>query len=187
MKNHEKVIISTIEGDFKSDYISFDEYDKVTLKTIYDEWVSLNKKIKVLGGRQVNLPDTLSECLFCLYMKGVRVTKVYGKTTSSFDVFNFEKNRRIQVKACSILPDLTSFGPKSKWDDLYFMDFSSSDGKWDGSVRIFHIPNELIYNQKISKTQSFKEQQALGRRPRFSIYSEIILKKEILPVLEFKI
>jgi hypothetical protein len=187
MKKHEKVTISTIEGDFKSDYLSFDEPDKITLKSIYDEWVSLNKKIKDLGGRQVNLPDTLSECIFCLHMKCVRVTKVYGKTTSSFDVFNFDKKRRIQVKACSILPDLTSFGPKSKWDDLYFMDFSSKDGNWDGSVRIYYIPNDLIYNQKINKTQTFKEQQALDRRPRFSIYSEIILKKGIVPVLEFKI
>lgn len=35
----------------------------------------------------------------------------------------YKKNNRIQVKACSVLPDLTSFGPRSEWDRIFFADF----------------------------------------------------------------
>ena len=80
----------------------------------------------------------------------------------------------------SVLPDLTSFGPKSVWDDLYFVDFYRK-GKWDGLFDIYHIENQLIYNHKVNSNETFKDQQLQKRRPRFSIFKELIIKNNIKP------
>ena len=90
-------------------------------------------------------------------------------------------NKRIQVKACGVLPDLTSFGPKSEWDEIYFMDFFK-DGSWNGEFDIYFIENNWIYNHKVNNNQTMKEQQLQGRRPRFSIYKDIIQRRGIKPV-----
>jgi len=79
------------------------------------------------------------------------------------------------------LPDLTSFGPTSEWDELYFLDFYR-EGNWDGTFDIYKIPNELIYNHKVNQHQTMKEQQLEKRRPRFSIYKEIILSNGMTPI-----
>ena len=42
----------------------------------------------------------------------------YKGTKSSFDAYN-PKTKRIQIKASSINPDATSFGPKSETNLLY--------------------------------------------------------------------
>lgn len=76
---------------------------------------------------------------------------------------------------------MTSFGPKSIWDELYFLDFYC-EGKWDGTFYIYLIPNEAIYEQNVNKGQILKEQQAENRRPRFSIQTEIIKKLHLEPI-----
>lgn len=105
---------------------------------------------------------------------------------SSFDAYCPQTNKRIQVKACSVIPDLTSFGPKSVWDEIYFLDFYK-EGEWDGTFDVYHIPNELIYSQAVNKTATLQNFQELGKRPRFSIFREIILAKSISPVATFNL
>jgi Bsp6I restriction endonuclease len=51
---------------------------------------------------------------------------------SSFDCYEPQKSKRIQVKACSVEEDLTSFGPDSVWDEIYFVHFYPNK-KYDGS------------------------------------------------------
>src|SRR5690606_37452399 len=121
------------------------------------------------------------EGLFCLDMDAVRINTNIPGANTSFDCYRISDNKRIQVKACSVLPDLTSFGPKSVWDELYFLDFYR-EGKWDGTYDIYLIDNELIYNHKVNENQTLREQQEQGRRPRFSIYKSIILKNKLKPL-----
>ncbi len=90
-------------------------------------------------------------------------------------------NKAQQIKACSIDNDLTSFGPKSKWDDLYFVDFYN-DGKVDGKFDVYLIPNKYIKNQSLNKNETFTDQQEQKRRPRFGIKKEIITKYKIKPL-----
>ncbi len=92
---------------------------------------------------------------------------------------NKTNTARVQVKACSILPDLSSFGPKSQFDELVFLDLSNIE---NGFFKIFSINPSLIYNLKANKKETVKQQQEQGRRPRFSIYKEIILANNILPI-----
>lgn len=174
------------EGNFKADVIQFEESDRKKLLTIYENWRTLCNGLNEMQARSVNLPEGLSESAFCLEMNCVRTTggvKKAGKikVNTSFDGYNPSNNKRIQVKACSVLPDLTSFGPKSVWDELYFVDFYR-DGSWDGKFDIYKIETADIYTNSVNSGQSFTDQQAEKRRPRFSIYNDIIKPKKIKPL-----
>jgi hypothetical protein len=181
-----KEIIKLPEGSFNVETMSFDSTDDKYLKELYYEWRELSKKLQSLGGRGVNLPEVLSEAIFCRITGAVRINSRISKVKSSFDCYDLISNKRIQVKACSVLPDLTSFGPKSVWDELYFMDFYN-EGNWDGSIKVYLIPNEAIYNHKTNVNQSMKQQQEQGKRPRFSIQKQIIEATKLTPIYTYKL
>ena len=169
------------EGNFNVDLIQYDEKDRKIFYNIYKNWISLSTKLRSIGGRAINLPEGLSEGSFCLEMNCVKMTKSISGANTSWDCYDLNSKKRIQVKACSVLPDLTSFGPKSEWDEIYFLNFFK-DGKWDGSFDIYKIDNDLIYSHKVNRNQTMKDQQKQGRRPRFSIYKDIIIPNGIKPV-----
>lgn len=176
------------EGTFNVNADHFDESDLTTLIEIYDNWRDLSIKLNSLNARSVNLPEGLSEVAFCYFMNCVRLNnpKIGRGVNTSFDAYSLHTNKRIQVKSCSVIPDLTSFGPGSQWDEIYFQDFRR-DGKWDHCIDIYLIPNDFIYSQKVNTRQSLKEMQIDGKRPRFSIYNEIIIKQNLKPLGTFKL
>ena len=131
--------------------------------------------------REPNFPEGLSEVAFCLYSGSKRFISLKGGVNSSFDTFNTETGKAEQIKACSVKRDLTSFGPDSRWDDLYFLDFYN-EGKLDGTFNVYKIPTKIIYSMKVNKKQTFKQQQAQKRRPRFSITDKIIIEKKLKPI-----
>lgn len=162
--------------------MQFDSQDGIEWKRLFDLWKNLKLGMKNYKAREPNLLEGLSEVAFCLYSGSNRLLKLKGKgVSSSFDTFNPKTERTEQIKACSICDDLTSFGPKSKWDDLYFLDFYNN-GKLDGTFNVYKIPNDLIYNHKVNANQTMKEQQSEKRRPRFSITKDIIAKNKIKPI-----
>lgn len=166
------------EGSFNTNVYVFNESDREELFKIYTNWRELSINAQTLGGRGTNLPEILSEGAFCLEMNSVRVDTSINGANSSFDAYNLLTHKRIQVKAASVTPDLTSFGPKSIWDELYFVDFSRLDGTFD----IYLIPSEDIYNMYVNKNETMYEQQQKGKRPRFSIYTKIIKAKGLKPI-----
>lgn len=178
--------ITLPEGRFLSEVIHFESKDDNKLSQLYKDWRSLCSALQSFQGRGVNLPEALSESAFCRAMNTVRLVKSILGANTSFDVYDLERKKRIQVKACSVLPDLTSFGPKSVWDEIYFCDFYRN-GRWDGKFDIYLIPNDLIYNHKVNANQTMKQQQKQGRRPRFSIYKEIIQENSIEPVKTYQL
>ena len=190
MPRLEPQIISLPEGRFETELQFFDSSsDKKLLSKIYSLWVGLSDVLQEHRGRRLNIPEILSEGVFCHEYGAARVTHGISGANTSWDCFSpllketekQQKDRRIQVKACSVKFDLTSFGPDSQWDDLYFMHFFPN-GVYDGSYHIFHIPNDLIYNHKVNSSQTFRDQQKEGRRPRFGIMKEIIIPRGISPV-----
>lgn len=163
---------------------SFDDEDKKEWKKLFDSWKSLKYGLRNYKSREPNFPEGLSEVAFCLFSGSKRFISLKGNNVSgSFDTFNIKTGRAEQIKACSVGSDLTSFGPKSKWDDLYFLDFYNN-GKLDGRFNVYKIPNELIYNMKVNKNQTMKQQQEENRRPRFSITDKIINEYNIKPIGE---
>lgn len=176
------------EGEFNVNADYFDETDIIPLIEIYDNWRNLSNKLKNFNARAVNLPEGLSEVVFCYFMDCIRLNnpKISGNVNTSFDAYSIKTKKRIQIKSCSVLPDLTSFGPKSQWDELYFQDFYR-EGEWDYTVDIYLIPNHYIYSQKVNKTHTLKQMQSEGKRPRFSIYKEIITQNKLKPIKKIKL
>lgn len=175
-------IITLPEGQFTTEIIQFENSDKKLLFKIYNDWRQLCNNLSLVKARGVNLPEGLSESAFCLVMNAVRTTKSISKVNTSFDAYNIATQKRIQIKACSVLPDLTSFGPKSVWDQIYFVDFYKQ-GKWDGTFDIYLIDSNDIYTFKVNATETMRQQQEQKRRPRFSIYKGIIKAKKLKPVM----
>jgi len=160
----------------------FDKKDAKEWKELFDSWKKLKLGLRAYETREPNLPEGLSEVAFCLYSGSDRFISLKGAgINSSFDTFNLKTGRAEQIKATSVASDLTSFGPESKWDDLYFLDFYN-DGKLDGTFNVYKIPTEWIYKTKVNKTQTLKQQQAQGRRPRFSITKQIINERKLKPI-----
>lgn len=180
MKREQETLILP-EGRFYALVDKFDSSDCNSFKQIYDSWRILCNQLESIGARKVNLPDGLSECGFCYFFNFWRTNDgVPGATHSSFDAYDPVTHNRIQIKGCSVEKDLTSFGPDSVWDILYFVDFYK-EGEWDYTFDVYIIPNDDIYNMKVNKGQTFSEQQAQGRRPRFSIIEKIINPNKLLP------
>jgi hypothetical protein len=177
----EKEIIKFPEGSFEIEVQKFEEIDRKLLSKVYKNWRILCDNLRDLNARTVNLPEGLSEGIFCLEMNCWRKIRNIASANTSFDCYNSKTNERIQIKGASKIPDLTSFGPKSEWDKIYFMDFWR-EGKWDGKFDIYIIDNEDIYNHKVNANETVKDQQLQGRRPRFSIYKDIIAIKNLKPI-----
>jgi hypothetical protein len=155
-----------------------EKQDRALLKNLYSRWKSLNDDLKAISTRGINLPETISENAFCLFGKDyVRVVSL-KKGKCSYDVLNTKTGSRIQIKATSIDSDLTSFGPRSEWDELYFLDFSAGDG----SFKVYKIEADWIYKYQVNKNQTFAQQQAEKRRPRFSIIEGIIKPRKLKPI-----
>lgn len=161
--------------------MSFDKQDKRKWKRLFDTWKKLKLGLRGYKSREPNFPEGLSEVAFCLYSGSKRFISLKGNVNSSFDTFNMKTGKAEQIKACSVESDLTSFGPRSRWDDLYFLDFYN-DGKLDGTFNLYKIPTKTIYSMKVNKNQTLKQQQSQEKRPRFSIIKEIIKKKKLKPV-----
>ena len=105
--------------------------------------------------------------------------------STSFDAYDTKRAKRIQIK-CSASSGPSSFGPKSQYDEIYFVDFKS-DGKIDGTYKIYKLENEDIDSVKVNKKQSLVDQQQKDRRPRFEIRSALVVKKKLKPVFKGKL
>jgi len=159
--------------------VSIDEEgDRELIKELYKDWKELNDRLKKIGTRGINLPETISENAFCIFFTDCVRTVGLKKGKCSFDCIDTKTGSRIQLKATSVKSDLTSFGPRSEWDELFFLDFSEGDG----SFKVYNIKPEDVYSRSMNKNQTFKDQQEQGKRPRFSIINEIILKKKLKPI-----
>jgi len=163
--------------------MDFNKSDGKKWKRLFDMWKKLKLGLRDYKSREPNFPEGLSEVAFCLFSGSKRFISLKGKSAASFDTFNTETGRAEQIKACSVKSDLTSFGPNSKWDDLYFLDFYNQ-GKLDGTFNIYKIPSKRVYKMKVNKKQTMKQQQDQGKRPRFSIIDKIIKDKKLKPIVE---
>ena len=164
--------------------LMFEDSDKIKLRKMYENWKELGDSLKEFHSRRVNLPEGISESVFCIFFdieNCGRALKI-NRGSSSFDVINFETKKRIQIKATSIVNDLTSFGPTSVWDELYFLDFCK-DGKLEGKFDIYLIPDDIIFKTIVNKkkNETFMDQQAQGRRPRLSVKA-LINENNISPI-----
>ena len=159
--------------------------DKNNLIKMYKLWNELSSTLSKYGCRRLNFPE-ISELIFCYVYDCWRVNNVPQIKHSSFDCYNPKSHSRIQIKATSVADDLTSFGPRSIWDELYFMDFYPNE-EYDGCFDVYLIPNEPVYNFPVRSDETFRDQQKRGVRPRFHIKKGLIELLKIKPIGQFNL
>ena len=170
----------------KVDYtpIRFFEIDEVRIDEAceaYFKWKDLNTYIKSVGKRGLNMPDAISEpmgcyCLDLLWNRG----KIPG------DASDKEKKLKIEFKATSNFDsDLSSFGPKSKFDDLVFLRFDLEENKL--YVYDLHINSVQLGKFQASKKETVEDQRKQGRRPRLGLIETYIKPNKLKPDVIFDI
>ncbi len=179
IKDHKTMVFGK---DCTIQLMHFNKNDAREWKRLFDSWKKLKFGLRKYKSREPNFPEGLSEVAFCLYSGSNRFISLKGGgINTSFDTYNLKTKKAEQIKACSVERDLTPFGPDSKWDDIYFLDFYN-EGKLDGTFNVYKIPTDWIYKIKVNKNQTFKQQQEQFRRPRFSITDKIIVGKKLEPI-----
>lgn len=132
---------------------------------IYELWKNLNSLVKQIYPRGINFPESVSEPI-CCYVNSFTLSLGKG----SEDAIDKEGNL-IQIKATSNFnDDLTSFGPKSKFNKLHFVRLDINNDL----LYLYNIPIDIVYSVKVNKNNTVKDLQTLGKRPRFSIIKNII-------------
>lgn len=160
--------------------MEFDNEDRQIWKELFESWKKLKLGMRNYKSREPNFPEGLSEVAYCLWSGSSRFISASGLSSTSFDTFNQKLRMAEQIKACSVNSDLTSFGPRSRWDKLIFLDFYNN-GKLDGMFDVYELPSEKIYNYHVNKHQTMKDQQLEGKRPRFSL-KKFIIENKIQPI-----
>lgn len=184
MRDEERVI--RFKGDeYNVTTRTYDDVDRRDVLDLYVGWRYYGDKLNRLGERKANLPEAISQIIFCLATNSVKIIKAPNGFSTAFDCYNFKDGgKRIEVKATSIESDLTSFSPKAVSDKFYFMDFYG-DGSWNGLVDVYDIGMERVVKVNPNKNQTFEEQQNEGRRPRISVKDSVIKPLNLKP--EFSI
>ena len=152
-------------------------YNKII--NLYPKWKELNEEIKTIYSRGINLHEAFTEIICCYHLK-LDLNLNNNMTHDSSDAYT-RAGLKVQIKGSSdCTNDLSSFGPKSQFDLLYFC---CIDAENKFLMKIFQIPINNLNKTLVNKNQTFLEQQLEGRRPRFSIYQKFILKNNIKPIL----
>ncbi|WP_368294114.1 Bsp6I family type II restriction endonuclease [Dehalobacter sp. TBBPA1] len=150
--------------------ISKEDFDECI--DIYFEWKKLSKRIKKIYGRGLNFPELVSEYLCCYVNKFEHSTK-----KGSEDAVG-KKGKKIQIKATSNYnSDLSSFGPKSEFDELHFVRLNLEEDK----LEFYKISPRRLNKVIVKKNITFKERQKEGKRPRFSIINKLIEPLQLEP------
>jgi len=90
---------------------------------------------------------------------------------------------RQEVKTASVFEDTTSFSPKDRCDELFWMDFFNRI-EGNSNFSIYKLDKNAIINYKVNKNETFKDQQDRGIRPRINIRKEFIIPYDLQPVCE---
>ena len=150
-------------------------YDAIEM---YFLWKELDQRIRSSATRGVNFPETISEALAC-YALGFQWNKGSGGDAIYGDQI-------IEFKATSNWEsDTTSFSPSENFDKLYFLRLN----KRQDELFIYDtgINSNQLKSIMVNQNETFGEQQAVGRRPRFSVINSIIIPYGIMPVAKVDI
>lgn len=175
---------SKIESIEKMDLVVVDAARIKTVIDVYFHWKQLDAEIRTISGtRGINFPSELSEYMVCYALK-LQLNKASGGDAVDFKC---DPPQIIEIKATSVADgdDLSSFSPQEQFDDLIFARLEKQDDKL--LIYRLGINSEDLKNIKVNKTQSVKDQQLQGRRPRFSVYHKIVKEKGLEPDVVFDI
>lgn len=156
------------EDMLKKRYINFKKYYESETELI------LNK----VPLRHINLPEDITENITKFIIKKYEDDSIVWckGINKSGDLYSKKFSLCIEVKAFSSTGP-TQFGPKCKFDKLYFLDFRkfTEDRIILWKVNI-NDSDQSFLNLKVNKDETLKSQQNMGRRPRIKfsdLYTQI--------------
>lgn len=183
IEKHIKTKVYGEESSFKLKF--YTEEDIAWVEKVFTHWMNLRDALKEVDERSPNIPEAISETVYCILTHAGRFAKSTNQKLkdASLDAFDILEEQAIQIKATQIEKDCTSFGPKTKWDKLVFVDFYN-DGNIDGTFDIYEVPtahlNQVVVCEKEDIT--FEKRKAEGKRPRLSLKESVIYPNSIEPV-----
>lgn len=146
----------------------------------YFKWKDLNTYISNNSHRGINMPDAISEPMGC-YCLGYKWNRgdAAGDATDSSD-------RKIEFKATSRYEgDLSSFGPKTEFDDLVFLRF-----KLDENLLYIYdlgLDSKEFGKYPANKSETIDDQKKQGRRPHVSLLELFVEPNKLEPDIIFDI
>lgn len=141
----------------------------------YFKWKDLNSYISNNSHRGINMPDAISEPMGCYCLN-----LLWNRGDEIGDATNPRTGEKIEFKATSRFEgDLSSFGPKTTFDDLIFLRFKIDDN-------LLYIYDLKINSTEFEKypanaTQTIGDQKRQGRRPHVSLQRLFVYAKHLMP------
>ena len=166
-----------ITEKFKILGAKYDDTDIPNFLSTLNTWVKYKGDLKKIEGRNPNIPESLTEGIITMHFdntyRKIKILRNNDKSLTKFDCYKEDTKEIIEVKGCSVTPDLTSWSPKPFFHFFCFVDFSSLDGKY--KIYKINITSEELKNLKVNKNgETFQDQIDSKRRPRFSVYENFI-------------
>lgn len=162
-------------------YIQIDEPRFRAAREAYFKWKDLNTYLKSVDSRGLNMPDTISEVLGC-YCLGF----LWNRGKAVGDATNPRTGEKIEFKATSNYNyDLTSFGPVTTFDNLYFLRFDLENNHL--FIYDLQMNGQEIGNVMANQRETVRDQQLQGRRPHVRIIDTIIKPNNLFPITVFDI
>lgn len=146
----------------------------------YFKWKDLNTYISNNSRRGINMPDAISEPMgcYCLGYEWNRGDEVGDATALD--------GRKIEFKATSRFEgDLSSFGPRCRFDDLVFLRFNIRENLL--FIYDLNIDSEEFGEYPANSTETIQDQKDQGRRPHVSLQSLFVDAKNLEPNIIFDI
>ena len=158
----------------------YSDDDNANFLSVLNSWITYKESLNKIDGRNPNIPESLTEGLVSKHYsdtyRKIKIIKNTNKSLTKFDCYKSDTNQIIEVKGCSVMPDLTSWSPKPFFDFFCFVDFSSLDGKY--KIFQINITSEELKNLEVNiNGETFQDQINSKRRPRFSVYEKFINSK----------
>lgn len=114
-------------------------------------------------------PEDISENLVKYIIKK-KEGNTFSRKKSGGDLVSPQDGTRIEVK-CFTSTGPSSFGPKEKWDSIYFFD-AMNILTHNSECILYKIEesndSEIFQNIKVNKNETFKDQCLQQRRPRIA-------------------
>ena len=173
------VKIKINKKEFEAQVRRWNKKDIPIIRKALRNWRDLSEFLKKHGARGTNLPELLSEAIFCICSGSVQVVNVKGRAEKGFDCYDQKKHARQQIKGSSNIATPSSFGPHSKFDEVYWVVIEPESKHF--KYKIYSIPRDAVVNHP-----NFRKHVPEGRRPRFSLW-EIVKRRNLQPVYEGKI
>lgn len=162
-------------------YITIDDARIDESCNAYFKWKDLNTYISNNSHRGINMPDAISGPMGC-YCMGL----LWNRGNEVGDATDPKTGKKYEFKATSRFEgDLSSFGPKCKFDDLVFLRFKLDDNLL--FIYDLKINSEEFGKLPVSKTQTIQDQKNEGRRPHVSLQTLFVDAKQLQPDVIFDI